>query len=132
MFWMFCKNVSHILGIIAVPVTFFLELSPHFWHVAIFSLFSMQMSQTLLRRFTWTSLSWRNGSNLSSKYSLNVLCPAGWYKLARTGPSTTIPSTVGFISWVLHLSYRLSSKSVLSPDKTFPSLLKEGGTEVFF
>ena len=51
--------------------------------------------------------------------------------LTRTRPSTTIPSTVGFASWVLHLLYRLSSKSTLSPDQTFPSLLKEGGRGVF-
>ena len=48
-----------------------------------------------------------------------------------TGPPTAIPSTVGFVPWVLHLSYRQSNKSALSPDQTFPSLLKEGGTEVF-
>ena len=36
-----------------------------------------------------------------------------------------------FVSWVLHPLYRLSRKSTLSPDRTFPSLFKEGGTEVF-
>ena len=35
------------------------------------------------------------------------------------------------MSWLLHPSYRLLSKSALSLGRTFPSLLKEGGTEVF-
>ena len=58
------------------------------------------MSQTTLKRYTWTSFSWRNGSNLSSKYSLNVLCPVGRYILTRTGPSTTIPQ-----QWPLYFGY---------------------------
>ena len=89
------------------------------------------MSQTTSRRFTQTSFSWRNGCNLSSKYSLNFLCSVCPYILTRTRSSTTIRSTVGFVSWVLHPSYRLSSKPALSQDRTFSFLLKEGGTEVF-
>ena len=63
------------------------------------------------------------------KYSLPF--SAGRYILTTTGPPTTIPSTVGFVSWVLHLSYKLLSKSASFPDQTFPSLLKEGCTQVF-
>ena len=37
LFWILQKNVSHLLGMIAIPVTFFLEPSPRFWRVVIFS-----------------------------------------------------------------------------------------------